>query len=348
MLIGGINIVFFCYSKVLFGKSKEPFYITSNNSRADIGGDEMADKYTVVIIKPEEKDKLLGEFSKKQLVDRKAFIHGMCIELLTDTKDFKEMWEDNFYYMSDDVRPHGRIVAVMDQKDKTFRVLYEPVSKTCFIINTDYYGWVKSIALAIAGDFLEEYVSIHSRFSIHGSCIDFSGRGIAMIAPSGTGKTTHSFGLLFAPNAKLVSDDWFFVKLAKGDVIAYASEKNSYIRDDISAVWKVFEPLVKNTKLDNKGRGVANIEDALGGYKRRSTTVIKKVIILKRDPKDKSIIKKLTVKEAMNYLIANNYCNPHQLVNDESMLEKTEVHMVNTTKAIPVTHHEILKLVKGL
>jgi hypothetical protein len=319
----------------------------------------MAEKYTVEIIKPGEKDKLLTDIGKKKIVDRKASIHGMCIELLTDTREFKEMWEDNFYYMSDDVRPHGRIVAVTDKKDKRFRVLYEPASKTCFIINTDYYGWVKSLALAIAGDFLEEYVSIHSRFSVHGSCIDFSGRGVAMIAPSGTGKTTHSFGLLFAENAKLVSDDWFFVKLAKGDVIAYASERNSYIRDDISAVWKVFEPLVKNTKLDSKGRGVANIEDALGGYKRRSTTVIKKVIILKRDPKDKIIVKKLTVKEAMNYLIANNYCNPHQLVNDDrkkrlretffrQMLSKTEVYMVNTVKAIPVTHREVLKLVKGL
>lgn len=68
--------------------------------------------YSYELISPEEKDKLLKELMSKYLHDRKASIHGICIELLTDDKDFKEMWEDNFFYMSDDIRPHGRIVAI--------------------------------------------------------------------------------------------------------------------------------------------------------------------------------------------------------------------------------------------
>ena len=78
-------------------------------------------KYSYEIIKTEKKDELLHGLSKKYLFDRKANIHGICIELLTDNKEFKEMWEDNFYYMSDDMRPHGRIVAVRDELDATIR-----------------------------------------------------------------------------------------------------------------------------------------------------------------------------------------------------------------------------------
>jgi hypothetical protein len=260
--------------------------------------------------------------------------------------------------MSDHFRPHGRVVAVRDETGK-FRVLYEPASKTCFIINTDYYGWVKSLALGVAADFLEEYVSIHSRFSVHGSCIDFSGRGVAIIAPSGTGKTTHSFGILFLDNAKLVSDDWFFVKLTRDDAVAYASERNSYIRDDIGEIWETFRPMVNETKLDSRRRGVANVEDALGGFKRRSQTIVKKIIILKRDAIDRNVVAKMSVDGAMKYLIDASYCNPHQLVNDSrkqklretffrSWLSMCDIYIVNTAGPVDFVHAEVRKIVDGV
>lgn len=315
--------------------------------------------YQYESISPQQKDKLLRGLMSKYLHDRKANIHGVCVELLTDIENFKEMWEDNFYSMDDGIRPHGRIVAVRDEKDPTVRVLYEPSSKTCFIINADYYGWVKSFALGVAADFLEEYVSIHSRFSVHGSCIDFSGRGVALIATSGAGKTTHSFGLLLMDNAKLVTDDWLFVKLTKDDVIAYGSERQSYITDDIGTFWKVFEPLVKSTKLDTKGRGIANVENVLGAFKKRSLTVIKKVVLIKRDPDDDRVIRKIGIDEAMKYLIKSNFCNPYQMVRDErkqrlreqffrTMLGSSEIYLFNTHKPIEETHAALRKVVKDL
>ncbi len=318
----------------------------------------MAD-YTYEIITPEEKDELLKGNIKKLVFDRKANIHGICIELLTDDKDFKEMWEDNFYYMGEEIRPHGRIVAIRDEKNPAVRVLYEPASKTCFILNADYYGWIKSFALGVAADFLEEYVSIHSRFSVHGSCIDFSGRGIALIATSGTGKTTHSFGLLLLDRAKLISDDWFFVKLSGDDVIAYSSERNSYITDDIGKFWKIFQPLVDKTKLDKRGRGVANVEDVVGGFKKRRLTVVKKIVILKRDADDETIIRKMTPEEAVEYLASVNLCNPYQMVRDErklklrkefflQMFRNTEVYLFNTFRPVEETHKEVRKLVEGM
>src|SRR5437867_576932 len=100
-------------------------------------------KYSYELISSQEKDRMLRDLGNQYLYNCKASIHGICIELLTNKTDFKRMWQDNFYSMSDEIRPHGRIVAVND-KHPSVRVLYEPVSKTCFIINADYYGWVKS------------------------------------------------------------------------------------------------------------------------------------------------------------------------------------------------------------
>ncbi|MEM2816801.1 MAG: aldolase, partial [Candidatus Bathyarchaeia archaeon] len=60
-----------------------------------------------------------------------------CIKLLTDIKYMKERWEESFYPMSAHVRSHGRLIVTNEQQ-----VLYDPLSKTAFLINIDYYGWV--------------------------------------------------------------------------------------------------------------------------------------------------------------------------------------------------------------
>jgi hypothetical protein len=117
--------------------------------------------YDVKIITPSEKDRMFDELNVKVLYERKANIHGACVKLLTDNEEFKEEWEDNFKFMNEDIRPHTKIFSVEDGGD--LQVLYEPVSKTCIIKNCDYYGWIKSIALAAISDFFEEYHSEHRR-----------------------------------------------------------------------------------------------------------------------------------------------------------------------------------------
>jgi hypothetical protein len=57
--------------------------------------------------------------------------------------------------MSENTRSHGRLI-VLEEADKPMTIQYEPYTKTAFLINVDYYGWIKSIALATAGDILED------------------------------------------------------------------------------------------------------------------------------------------------------------------------------------------------
>jgi serine kinase of HPr protein (carbohydrate metabolism regulator) len=212
---------------------------------------------------------------------------------------------------------------------------------------------VKSLALAVAGDVLEDE---HRIYSVHGAAIDVGGCGVSLIAPSGTGKTTHSWGLLRLRNARLVSDDWYFVRLSNREPLAFGSEKNSYIEADIGKIWGEYEKLVKKVQFDPQGRALVNIRWIVGAGGVVPMTTMQKIILLKRDPKDKTAVKELTEEEALEYILANNFCNPHQLVKDKrkqqlresffrQYFKQTSIHIVNTTKPPRETQQRIREII---
>ena len=310
--------------------------------------------YAVELISVDEKDRLYAKHEDKYLYTRKASIYGCCIKLLTNVEYVKERWEDSFYSMSEDTRSHGRLI-VLDEKGKNLSVKYDPYTKTAFLSNVDYYGWVKSIALAVAGDVLEDE---HRIYSVHGAAIDVGGKGVSLIAPPGTGKTTHSWGLLSMKGARLVGDDWYFVRLSSREPLAFGSEKNSYIEADIGKIWGEYEKLVKNVHFDPEGRAVVNVRWIVGSGGVIPMTTIQEIILLKRDPEDKTIVSRLDAKEGLQYLLANNFCNPHQLVKDQrklklrrdffhQYLKQTSVHLVNTILPPHETQRRIREIIKG-
>jgi hypothetical protein len=310
--------------------------------------------YAVELISVKEKDRLYAKHEDKYLYTRKASIYGCCIKLLTNVEYVKERWEDSFYSMSEDTRSHGRLI-VLEEKGKKLSVKYDPYTKTALLSNVDYYGWVKSLALAVAGDVLEDE---HSIYSVHGASIDVRGKGVSIIAPPGTGKTTHSWGLLSMKGARLVGDDWYFVRLSSREPLAFGSEKNSYIEADIGKIWGEYEKLVKNVHFDPQGRAVVNVRWIVGSGGVIPMTTIQEIILLKRDPEDRAIVTQLDAKEALQYLMSNNFCNPHQLVTDERKLnlrkdffkrylKQTSIHLVNTILPPRETQRRIREIIKG-
>lgn len=309
--------------------------------------------YTVKLISVEEKDRLYAKYKEKYLYTRKASIYGCCIKLLTNVEYDKERWEDSFYSMSEDTRSHGRLI-VLEEKGEKLSVKYDPYTKTAFLSNVDYYGWVKSLALAVAGDVLEDE---HNIYSVHGASIDVRGKGVSIIAPPGTGKTTHSWGLLSMKGARLVGDDWYFVRLSSREPLAFGSEKNSYIEADIGKIWGEYEKLVENVHFDPQGRAVVNVRWIVGSGGVIPMTTIQEIILLKREPGNKDVVTQLNAKEALQYLTSNNFFNPHQLVTDErklklrkdffrQYLKQTSVHLVNTVLSPRETQRRIREIIK--
>ncbi|MBI4277120.1 MAG: hypothetical protein HY660_01585, partial [Armatimonadetes bacterium] len=68
---------------------------------------------------------------------------------------------------------------------------------------------LKSWVLGAVGRVLAEEHGIHS---IHGACVEKDGAGILYIAPTGTGKSTSSYGLIESPRTRFHSDDWVYVR----------------------------------------------------------------------------------------------------------------------------------------
>jgi hypothetical protein len=293
--------------------------------------------YSVKLIDQETCDDYKMRCCSNILFSAKADIAGVCVELCTSDREHIEMWNDNFYVMSDHTIPHARLFCINDLECDV-EVFFEPITCTAFLFNIDYYGWIKSIALGITGSILEE---AHDRFSIHGATLNVDDIGVTLIAPSKTGKTTQSWGLLRDVNSSLISDDWYFVKLGKGRPIAYGSEKNCYIDADIGDVWEEFKPLVKNVRFDNNGRGIANIRWIAGNDSVSNCTTIRHVILMKRDPTDPCRSIAISSEEALHYMLINDLCNPHQIIRSErkmrirteflrKFLDDCDVHMVNT------------------
>jgi len=310
-------------------------------------------RYEVKIIEPRVKDAMFDDLVVKIRYERKANIHGACVKLLTDNPFFKDEWEDNFKFMNEDVRPHAKIFAVEDGGE--LEVLYEPISKTCIIKNCDYYGWIKSIALAVISDFFEEYHSVHRRYSVHGSTVDYKGHAIALIGPPGTGKSTLTYGLLQNEDFNYISDDWFFTRLFENATVVYASEKNSYIRDDIIGVWPIFTDELERVKLDNKGRGLADVNTLFKSRSRESSTLIS-VVLLERDTEHPPF-RKLELDEAMKFMEEKDFCNPHQLIRNnrkfklrynffKEVFSKADVYLLNIVETPEQSLERIKQLAK--
>jgi hypothetical protein len=177
-----------------------------------------------------------------------ALIGGMVIELRTNNFHLYEFWVENWFPGPAKVRPHGRLYAVTGIPGEPPHARYIPPLHTAVFVNTDYYGQCKSWALGIAADLLEERHGVHS---IHGGCTVVNGKGVVIIAPTGTGKSTHCYNLLDVPGAKLHSDDWLYVDWEGGEATARISERKFYLRTDMAKNFPYVKPLLDRCLCEN-------------------------------------------------------------------------------------------------
>ncbi|HJH31378.1 MAG TPA: hypothetical protein C5S50_04170 [Methanosarcinaceae archaeon] len=276
--------------------------------------------YNINIISTPEADKHWQDLKKENrlLLERKVDINGCCIKLITDQPATMGTFDENFYHFGERIRSHGRILVFDNIGVDGFKVDYDPFSRTAFIWNCDYYGYVKSQALAVAGDVLED---VHRFYSLHGACLEYNGSGVAIVAPSGTGKTTLGYGLMRRSHTSLVSDDWFFTRFQHGEAVCMSSEKNVYIREGIEDDFEEFKPIMQQTHLDSKHRAVINLRNVIGAAKMHDKTTLETFFTLKRDHSDQQLVRSIGGNEMIDYLLANDFCNPHLLIKDERKLD---------------------------
>jgi hypothetical protein len=82
------------------------------------------------------------------------------------------------------------------------------------------------------------------------------------------------------------------------------------------------------------------------------------MMLLKRDPDDAAGARRIGPSEALKFLEAQSFCNPHLLVKSErkteirrvffkKLLDRVDIYMINTTPP-PRETHEIIRKVCGI
>jgi len=133
--------------------------------------------YSTKLISIEQKEERVKRYSGLVPYEVKSDIYGCCIKLLTGHRPIAERWGESFYYISQNIRSHGRLYVIDDLSETPNTVFYDPQSKTAFLLNFTYYGWIKSLALSVTGDVLEDE---HDIYSVHGACLDVNGGDYAL------------------------------------------------------------------------------------------------------------------------------------------------------------------------
>src|SRR2546425_520151 len=112
-------------------------------------------------------------------------------------------------------RTRGRTAVhdkTVDAKPGLFkRLLANACEHIATARETSYYGQLKSWVLGAVGRKLAVEYGIHS---VHGAVVTKDRKGILYIAPTGTGKSTSTYGVMEFPNTRFHSDDWVYVRYA--------------------------------------------------------------------------------------------------------------------------------------
>jgi hypothetical protein len=145
-------------------------------------------------------------------------IHGIRVRAITNSPHLYDFWRENWYGVEEwqrltgnpaSAEPRCIAYALTGVEDEPEAAYYSREANTIIFFNTAYYGQLKSWVLGAVGRVLAEEYGIHS---IHGACVALDQRGILYIAPTGTGKSTSSYGLMQAPGARFHSDDWVYIR----------------------------------------------------------------------------------------------------------------------------------------
>src|SRR5215472_4390957 len=181
-------------------------FVTQSKARVMAKKNTPPDEFMPVLDRAKEVLSRTGSTSSK------ANLNGIVIELTTNSKHQMDFWSENWWKAEETAEPHAKIFSVNGVEGLEPSSYYCPPIHTALFVNTEYYGQCKSWALGMAAAILEKNFST---LSIHGATAMFKGKGVVIIAPTGTGKTTHSFRIFMNKDGKICGDDWAYVSYPK-------------------------------------------------------------------------------------------------------------------------------------
>jgi hypothetical protein len=201
-------------------------YITQ--SRARVKGKKDAPKSEFLPLLERAKSAL----AKSGFSTLKANLNGVTVELSTNSRHQAEFWAENWWRAAENSAPKARIYSATGMEGMEPSAFYCPELRTALFVNTEYYGQCKSWALGMVAAILEKEANT---LSIHGATALYKGKGVVIVAPTGTGKTTQSFKIFMNDGGKICGDDWAYVQFPSkpnGPLVARQPERSLYMRSE--------------------------------------------------------------------------------------------------------------------
>jgi hypothetical protein len=219
---------------------------------------------------PKAKFEKLKAVAEKKLLDTraatsKANLNGVTVEFRGNSKHQYDFWKLNWKEAPDSSHADAKIYSAYGVPGHEPAAYYCPETHESVFFNTEYYGQCKSWALGMAAALMEEKRNTHS---IHGACVDVSGRGIIIVAPTGTGKTTQAFKLMELPGGRIVGDDWVYIDHNEGEQLGYLigrqPEKSLYMRTETQMSKPWLRRIFDESKCENVTTKKENCEFTQG------------------------------------------------------------------------------------
>jgi len=233
-------------------------YITASTTR--VKGDKNVPRDKFEHLK-EAAEKKLGAHSLRS----RANLNGVNIEFQGNSKHQYDFWTLNWHQASQASPVHSWITSAIGVEGHEPSAFYCPETHESLFFNTEYYGQCKSWALGMAAAILEQTKNTHS---IHGACVDVGGKGVIIVAPTGTGKTTQAFKLTERPEGRIVGDDWVNIDHTEGEHLGYLvgkqPEKSLYMRTETQLNKPWLRKIFDESKCENVVMSKKNCEFTLG------------------------------------------------------------------------------------
>jgi aspartate/methionine/tyrosine aminotransferase len=179
-----------------------------------------------------------------------ANINGIMVQLRTNIPHLYDFFLENFYpgELESDIEPHAVLYAVDGVSGREPHVYYDAETRTGLLVNSDWYGQCRSLALGLAADMAERMGDAHA---LRGMSLDVGGRGLILVGPAKTMKTELTFGLLGSPGVRLMSLDLAFARYAGGTATLDVPERKLYLATKSAAKVEALGDLFERSKCEN-------------------------------------------------------------------------------------------------
>ncbi len=179
-----------------------------------------------------------------------AAIGGIVVQLRTNSPHLADFYQENFWPASldRDLEPHAVVYAVKDVPGREPQALLSLDTATGFLLNSAFYGQLRSLALSLASD---GAARTSGALLAHAAALETDRGGVLVWGEPGSSRTAVLAAALGLPGVRLVGSEDVFVRPSPDGPAAELPERKLYLKAKWIRHLAEIGKLLDRTKLEN-------------------------------------------------------------------------------------------------